>query len=341
MALGRIHRLQTPKGINYGLLEGYPRFSGSYSGTKATEQIIVASKEIGMLIREFFPPPVVDSNGIVEFEGDRRYLPRHRAFLATSWSAEPFIGDLPDDPFFADTDATFETHGRIMKVTLNYEAHVQDRGEGSASSESVPNLLGAFPETFVERRISSGGEFLSINPSKTKVSTGSVGDNQQQGTPEANQDKLQPVVKVIPNIDISLRWSYNPDPDWDLMTSALGSINDSKEQFLFNLPVETVLFIGFEARPNYAWMGDELGRGDPDYYGDTRFELWDIDYKLVGRHIRDFDAGGVLKSYGWNHVWSPNKQEWVRVKRGDGASNLYNQADLLAALFIARKPDAR
>ena len=349
-----------PKGIPYAILEGSPKISGSYDGTKGSEEYLIDSDNLRYLLWEFFPLPLVDKDGIVTIG---RFAPRYYPapdptfvdlgfMYATSWSAEPFIGELPGDPLLKDSDDPLTTtlaegddeltdaienqavnYGQLTKVTINYEAQtlgVWTKGRDLPVAEMYDPEC---PETFCERKLSTGGEFLSINPAKTKATKGALGDN--EGAQEANADKQQPIVKVIPSVDISVRWTFNPDPDWVTLIDTLGKVNDRAAAVFFDMPAETILFMGFEARPKFVWFGDEPEiQPSPTAVSKraNRTRLWDIDYKFAGRRV--VDANG--KAFGWNHVWSPNAQTFVRVKLGE--NDLYVQEDLVQKIFRAKVP---
>lgn len=300
---------ETSDGIKFKLVEGYPKLSTGEDGTTATERYYLRSEDALDFVLEAIPPPVVTSGGFILLP-PRRRMPGTSFLVTKQITLEPLGGlGLPGDYFGADS-ANPESYASLVVATISYSADIES-DEDDRNEED--------PETFLERSIDVGGEFLSLGASKTETADVDTGDDiTEQTVKKDNPDPQMAVIKTIPTAELSYRWSYVLRPNWATIWRYLGTINTAQQSLFYDFPPECVLFQGITARQKWVWYG-----------GTIRYKPWDIEFKFSARRI---DEGGAF--YGWNHVWSESEAKWIKVLRA-GTLPLYESANHLL-LFTAR-----
>jgi hypothetical protein len=193
-------------------------------------------------------------------------------------------------------------------VTIQYET-VQNESD----QEQDPND----PDTFLEHSITAAGEFMSWPSNKTRKADAQAGEYVPGGDWKPNKDTLGPIIKTIPTIEHNLRWKYCLSPNWERIIQFLGHVNDKKIEKFFDAPPECVLYMGVSGSQTYLWDGASTG-----------VQPWSLDFRFSHKQITE--SG---KTYGWNHVYSPNDGAWRKVQRADG-NLLFFDADLMT-LFTA------
>ena len=299
--------LTTGLGIPYAIIEGYPKMDlVDLEAPKVVEKYLIKSPNALAFWLESFPPPqVIGTSGFITLP-KRRTMPNAPWLVTKEISYEPHTGDLPWDPMANDPGAPSKTYDEHCLVTITYETLQQ------ADTPVNPNK----PETFLERSLSGGGEYMSIPSSGTQVSTAPVGTLPSVGDSEDNKDKDMPMFKIIPTIEWNLKWPYVINPWWTLIFNALGTVNADSMVALGSPTLETVLFMGVTGRQKFLWNGQTTG-------GQFTLTPWELNFKFKQRHFRE---GGV--TLGWNHVWSKSKEiggvkgAWVKPTR-KGGSPLY------------------
>lgn len=311
----------TAGGIKYKLLEGYPKIDHSDEGTSAEEQYLIHAQNLRAFIYESMPPAVAIGGFISR--PPRRRMPG-TGFLATvSVAAEPHSGQLPADPFGADTGAPDNTYDPLLRVTIKYETMQEEEDEDQGTGD---------PETFLEHSISAGAQMLTIPPRKLKFLEISPGDlqpdeieeyNAQLAEFKQNKDMQLALVHTIPTIEHQLKWKLVRYPPWKTIFRTLGRCNNQSIKLFFDAHVETVLFMGISGSRRYLWDGEQ-----------TRISYWELDYKFSQRYIytgtigNESDADDPAgKHAGWNHVFAPDKRKWVRVIFDDSGTTIHERAD--------------
>jgi hypothetical protein len=299
-------RLQTAGGIPYKLVEGYPKINGAEGGASAAEQYIIRASDTNAFFTESLPAPVVYLGSI--YKPLRRAMPGAPVLLTKTISFEPMNGTLPADPFGNDSGAPSKTYDPFVRVTIQYET-VQNESD----QEQDPND----PDTFLEHSITAAGEFMSWPSNKTRKADAEAGEYVPGGGWTPNKDPLGPIIKTIPTIEHNLRWKYCLSPNWERIIEFLGHVNDRTIEKFFDAPAECVLYMGVSGSQTYLWDGASTG-----------VQPWSLDFRFSHKQITE--SG---KTYGWNHVYSPNDGAWRKVQRADG-NLLFFDADLMT-LFTA------
>jgi hypothetical protein len=349
-------RRETVGKIPYAIVEGYPKFSvDNEREATATEQYIIPADRFRDFVAESYPPPWARQGKIIK--PPRRIMPTDagedkRLFLTKSVTAEPWDGTLPGDPLGADKNAPAGTYDDVYRVTIEYSTGRDEDGDGKDDEES----------TFLEHTVNTGGEFLNFSPRKTKKAEVSPGeqppltvlgpavqhhpDDGLPGQPgplheNPNQVGSQQVIKTFPTIEHSLRWSYCLIPPWPLIVYNMGRVNFLPVfRFFPTFPAEreTVLFLGVSAHQKFIWDG-----------ASARVQPWDIEFRFSQRRIAELiktGGGQIVEAiYGWNHVWDPDLQNWVKVYRGSGDEKrpLYeyttgNFEEMFQTIFLVEEP---
>jgi len=284
--------LTTSEGISYALVQGFPKIDSDSLGviTAQEEYIIKASDWIAFYLESIPPPEVLLTNIVTP---NRRPMPGASFYITSALSAEPFSGQLPADPFSAHATATAGTFDEHMRVRITYETVKQ--------SVTEPNPTDA--ETFLERSISTNAEFLYIPSKKTTQADIALGQSSNVvGSP--NKDSLMPISKVLPGMDFNYRWNFVMRPHWANIMNLLGHVNSTVSKTFFNAEQETVMFMGVSGSQKFLWDG-----------ATTVIEPWSLDFKFSMKRVRE---NGV--TYGWNHVWSPDSQRWMKLLRSTAPS---------------------
>lgn len=307
-------RRSTAGGIPYKLVQGYPKISGDENGTTATEKYLIASSNVAAFYLESLPPPILFLNFFVL--PARRRMPGTGFLITKRVDFEPHSGQLPGDPFLVDPDKP-ASYDDLYAVTIQYETMQESDDDERDETD---------PRTFLEHSINAGGEFLSIPSNKTTVDPKDVENNaptsDEDGNPlpaaeEPNEDRNMPILWQVPTLEHNLRWDFVLSPPWERIFKMMGTVNSQAVDLFFDAPAETVMFMGVSGSQTYLWDG-----------ASARVQPWKLDFKFSQRHIEE---NGF--KYGWNHVYSPKKGQWVKVRRANGLP-LYqseNHLDLFKA----------
>ena len=335
-------RLTTAGGLKYKQMQGYPTVNLSEDGVTAQEQYLMKASDLLAFVAELSPLPYVDEEGRVQLFL-RRSMPGNPALRTTDMSAAPHTGSKPGDPFNLDSGAPADTYDPHYVITLSY----------SNINDGKPDKDPKDPKTFLERSITSGGEFLSIGPQNTETGEAPLGSGQEtsqqqtdgstsnypKGTPtnlQATADAGLAVVKFIPTSTLSFKWPTVPRPPWTQMFQLMGTVNGRIKKaggstsriqnqihrdLFFNAEPETVLYTGFTAVQKFLWIGTSAVA-----------QPWDVTLGFTVKRVDEED-----EVFGWNHVWVPKEQKWKRLYRsGEGGSrkDLYELKNHLN-LFVA------
>lgn len=302
---------RTTSGIPYAVMAGFPRIFGEdLLTTKTVEKYIIRSSDAAAFYTESFPAPVIQGDFItLPF---RRRMPGSGFFITKTVEFGPFREERTWDPLGFDPENE-EKHDEFCMVTINYETMLE-----SDANPRDPEK----PETFLDRQMNAGGEFLTINPKKTAVADVPIGTEATGSDGEPNKDMLMPIIKAVPIQEWTMRWNFAVAPNWEKLIGQLGTVNDDEYVFLENAEVETVLYTGVSAAQTHSWTG----RKDEEAEEST-VTTWNLDLKFSQRRIEEAD-----EVFGWNHVWSPDKQKFIKPLLGD--RQLYRES-LFLDLFTA------
>lgn len=303
-------RLSSEGGVEHKVCGGL-RLSGDIDKLTAELDIIIRAIDFDNLLEEMFPQPVIISD-FVRIE-PRMFLKNAPYLRLKSFRTVPTLPGLPQDPFSADPSAPSGTYGPLMSLTLTFETMQESDDEEPDEGN---------PETFLEHSINAGAEYLHIPPKKIDVSEKDV-DHYTPGGPdvnnpgppgdaEANKDAELGIYKVIPTIEHSLKWKFALNPAWSSIYRRIGTVNSNVIQLFNNAKKETTLFTGLSGGRSYRYFNRR-----------TNITPWSLDFKFSQRNIYEGDT-----IYGWNHVYSPSKQKWVRpIRVNDNNKSLYETSD--------------
>ena len=300
-------RLETPSGLKLKRANGYPKFNVTGEG-RATgdDQWIVYGRDIFDLIDEIMPPPLVIGENVL--------IPPRMAMLGTSFMVpmsmefKPLNDERPADPFNADPEAPANTYEDYYVLDMKYETRKESDEEDDRDDND--------PNTFLEASVDAAGEFLAIPPTNMKKKDDggnpwSYGDEAAAAALPAMKHQQAPFTKIIPNVGITLSWKFVPRPHWENIFDALGTVNDTAgEEFLLRAPRHHVLFMGVSGKQEFLYRG-----------GTISVKPWSLDFKFIRRTIKDQG-----NQYGWQHVYDPDTQKWVRALR-PGNKALYDDSD--------------
>lgn len=304
-------RLATAGGIQYKLVHGYPVYEEDQEMCRGEEEYIIRASDVDAFLDEVMPQPdIFDGRPVLSLT---RTMPGFNWVRTAKVRVEPCDATRPFDPMGVDPAAPDDTYGPLARVHLWYESMSDD---------------------IFEKSVQIGGEYLQIPPANAEVSENpefsdpaNDPDNPANPAFEALKDQLLGAYKLIPTAE----WSYKIKrvlvPDWAGYFAMLGKVNDRVNVELCEgaLP-ETVLFSGVAGSRNFRYYRRAL-RGD----------AWSLDFKLSQRMIVEDDAGGVARTYGWNHVYVPNPKngtgEWRKLKRKNSGKFLYELADIASLFF--------
>jgi hypothetical protein len=309
----------TDGGIRYALMEGYPTIAGEdLMRTSASEKYLIQAGDAAAFYRESFPPPSI-AGGYVDLPARRR-MPGSNFLITKKLNFEPFPKERTTRFFAGAPAGTPDPHSNLCLVTIDYETMLE--------SDANPRQANR-PETFLERSMTAGGEFLMINPKKLDIVDAPVGQTisiGQGGGPtivniskEPNEDFLMPIPKSVVTAEWSCKWTYALSPDWTEIFAQLGTVNKTEYVFLENASRETVMFAGVSGAQRYFWGGGD----DPSDTTDEWASLWELEFKFSQRQIN----GGSGIVAGWNHVWSPKKQKFIKPLLN--SEELYTSSDFL------------
>jgi hypothetical protein len=316
------------------LVAGFPKITVAESSMSATEEYIIRTSDVTTLIAICFPGQLEGLPG-----GTHRYYLPGYPLICRSVSFEPHTGEIPGDPFDADGGASASTYDAYTRATLNYDSG--DDGTGEDGQETPP---GSQTEV-AGHSITVGGSAITISPDKVTIATDDDGTLEAANTPDADgnlradaaamarqevRNDLSPLVKIVPDLEHTLKVGGKQNPNWAGMVDALGKVNRTTTGDVMDhfspAKISTVLFMGYSAQKKYISRFDENG----ELKGKT--EEWDIDFRFKQRYVTE---SGVVR--GWNHVWNGTLQKWVVALRAaikrDGSVDttkgkpLYEKAD--------------
>lgn len=317
-------RLSTATGIEYKLVEGYPRGDESTESCDWEEEYIIQAKDIDAFLDESISRRNVGGGvgDVLPFIGLPRTMPGRPDLSTVKVHVEPLILTKPIDPYGQDplAGAVTETYGKLARVHIWYSSISRD--------------------FFRDIVLSAGAEYLQIPPSNLNVSTDANGgpldpgnnSGQSQAVLDtaANHDNLLAAYKLIPTIEWTYKLQQFASPNWATCFALLGHVNDRRSLVLCEGAIEeTVMYVGVSATRTYA----NYRILNPD---GSRPNSWFLDLRFSQRTIQE---GGM--TYGWNHVYSSKtnagKGGWTRLERAPKGSGkfLYEKADLGTALLTA------
>lgn len=306
-------RLSTAGGIPYKRVSG-PTYSEDREKATAQERIIIEALNLDAFMAEALPYPIILA-GFIVIDPARR-LPGAPWMITKSVSMTPVVESLPVDPFGSDlnnglTDDEYAaTYGRLVYLDITYETGVGNEDEQNQPDENDP-------VTFLEHSLSAGVEYLSIPPTNSTVAEGEDPET-NQGTYSANRDAQLGAFKIIPTVEHQLKWKWALKPNWTTIYGAMGKVNDSAIKLFHNAKKHHVLFTGVSGTQNYRMFRSRRNQTG------LIVDPWSLEFKFSQRTIND---GGA--QYGWNHVFSPKKGKWVKLKRQDTGQFLYEDTDFL------------
>jgi len=228
----------------------------------------------------------------ITFAGEMVYstYPNWPASRAMKFSISPETTDIGNDYSNPLTGLPTYAHARVV---VTYEP-LSSNGGTEQPDGSV-----------LDYQRSSESEFLTI-PGRALLWE----DNTEPVSPDANAAILIPKRKHV------YTWSQLASPNWALMQSYEGCVNNSPVTLpLVGLtcPVETLLFEGVEVGGSYSISGTTQ---------------WDLTMTFAEKRILSYSGS----SYGWNHTYRDDPPGWVRTVDESGGRNYYG-ADL-GALFL-------
>ena len=335
--------------VPFRLLDGYPRFSADRDGATATEVYLIPSGKVSDFVEEMWPLPKLIEKGFTEGEAawlvngqvvtpaylipqPRYHLPGVQQFRVESIVLEPYGGKC-GDPLgaYVGESRPDGTWADLYQATLQYKATHDE--EAMDYKE---------PDTYCEKEVTVGGEYLGISPQNTKTSE--AGNSVQPGTestlhaakpsyqPQDTLDRGGVIPKVIPTLEWTVRWRDVLSPPWKTIVAFLGTVNSNRMDLFNKAPQETVLFVGASLKRKWRWTGEYL-------VTQPLPELWDIEYRFSEKSVYEYDNYfNWAMVTGWNHVWSPAQNRWVKIYRGTGNDPLYAWQDH-SRLFFAEIPN--
>lgn len=291
-------RLETPNGIPYKFLG----INGSESLEKAsaTAELVILSADLDEFIEECLPTPLVIAGFVTILPG--LSLGGAPWLVAQSIDWESAIAGLTIDPFGTDPNAPAGTYSPLAKLTVKFETSVQNE-------ENEPDENN--PETFLERSLDAGVQYLTIPPEKTEIALAN-----DESDFFANEDEELGVFKIIPTIEHILKWKWALRPAWTTIYAALGKVNSNVIPLFNYAPAEHVLFAGFSGQQNYKMFRTRSKQPS------VRTDPWSLDFKFSQRTINEGS-----NQFGWNHMYAPKKGQWVKLRRKDTDEFLYQTTD--------------
>ena len=308
-------RLHTPKNVKYALVRG-PDFTCERHGEQtASVDYQVKATDFRAFVAELMPGPKhIGTKVILEPSWK---LPGASYLSPVRVSTKAFVESKPiTDPFEEDASAEALTYESDFLVTVDYATTIDSLYDFRRSSEH--------PEEILERKKNSTVELLSISVNdKVKKQTSLGGDTEQI------TDFTAPLVRIIPITQLSYRWCWALDPNFNEIIKLLGTVNaDDNDDFLDNPPAETTMFTGLSASLEYHH--NEAKYAEP---------VWVMDYSFARKEITERESeNGEPQTYGWNHIYIPEDQIFRRVRRkiqGGGTLPLYPQSEFTSELFVS------
>ena len=291
-------RLVTAGGIRYKLLSRTGSFS--QEDATATEEIIIESSNLLAFATECMPAPTVALGTIMYSQG--RPLPGLPTLVVQSVNWEIFTDGRPIDPFGVDPDAPARTYDDFIKVTVQYGLRPQN------DEEPDPND----PTTFLEISGNVCGEFLHTPTRNGFWTVG--GENPdlellRHGTEVVDVDL--PKTEMVPQTEWTVRWprvpyEYFTDTLVTKLRNAMGKVNSTPMELLYDAPAETILFLGYSREEEYTWREGYSGRSPVTVeakFLEQNFEVGD------GTHVthNHFPRPGV----GWRVLYVNDKKVYA------------------------------
>lgn len=307
-------RLATLGGIPYKLVEGYPVYEEDRDSCSGEEEYIILASQVDAFLEEVMPQPNL-LVGVPVLAITRR-MPGYDWMMTAKVRVEPLDKTRPIDPYAVDAAAPADTYGPLARVHIWYDLQSQD------------------DEDAYEISFNAGAEYLQVPPENIEVSenpefSDPANDPNNPANPAyvANKDPTLSGYKLIPTIEWNYKLRQAFEPTFATYFALLGKVNSVRRAFLCqNAVAETVLFSGLSGTRTYrSYRRRLLGSS------------WHLDFKFSQRIITEPDAGGVARTYGWNHVYVPNPKnnvgEWRKLKRKNSGLFLYETTNLALQLF--------
>lgn len=316
--------LRTSTGTPYRLLSGPEMVADLHGTMRGSVDFLVGKAFISRFLRDCIPTPrrLADNSPVVVLP--RKFVPYLPSCVtALSFHVSSQTRDKPLDLFNLEKRANLseDTYDANAVVTIDFGT--------CREAVSTNGLRSDQPETFLEPAFNINVEALSINPNKN-IRTGTSSGDSGEGA-ESIKDLTTPIVRIIPIVEETYTWNWALDPDFDLIFSRLGHVNQSIAKFLRAAPVETVMFLGLSGKLEYRWTfdgGDALQ--NLTILPPTMLECWRLDYRFARRYLKEeTSSGSGLTTIGWNHIYDPDKQEWRRLFRqvGNNRRPLYTKSN--------------
>lgn len=289
-------RLQTRGGIPYKLMDGYPRFSRNNDAFQGTEVYLLLARDILDFMSESFPPPIRNPDGEIIQNRNRR-MPAAGVLVTQSMNTEPFLGDLPADPFRGDPGAPDGTYGDLYVVTIEYKT------EPGSNQDEDDDEEQADPESYLDQSISAGGEIIYVSTKRLEITDpGGIPPGPDfQGPPQSAQgsrDNGLQITKVVPTIEHTLSVKRFAEPNWKLIYANLGSVNSGYVEPIPESFPGTCLFMGISGQRTFQLLNEK-----------TIERPWNLDFKWSQRYI---PMPGIPEQImGWQYVYSPEDGGWV------------------------------
>lgn len=281
-------RRRTAGGIRYKLIEG-PRFEIDLDNPpRAFEKYIIRAQDLDDFYVESFTP----TNPYT-----RRMMPGSDTYFTEKLTYTPLHDNQkPADPLAVDPTAPDGTYEKFYVADIEYKGGI-DR---SSTTD---------PEVFLERSVSMGIDLITVDSTKTDTGSGEAGA--EPADVDENHDDTAPYTKACPVIDMTASWKFVINPNWARFASYIGCVNKAAHALFLNSEPDTVLFSGVSGRQLFLYKA-----------GAWTVQPWSLDFQFSIKRITE-----VGKVYGWNHIWSKEKQAWRFLLRNT-SELLYPRKDL-------------
>jgi len=117
-----------------------------------------------------------------------------------------------------------------------------------------------------------------------------------------NKDYELPVLLPIQTIEYTLKWDMVLQPRFGKYFKYIGMVNSDSHPLFWKALRETILFNGISASQKFVWSG-----------GTVAAQPWTVDFRFSQRIVNDCGM-----TYGWNHVYVPDRGGWMRLYRANG-----------------------
>lgn len=306
-------RGRTELGIPYKVLS----LEGSCERNKesVTETILLPAILLRYFLAESFPPvKVVDNRPVWQ----NRAYPGAEQLRAQRISWKSHIPGQPTDPYIVDPlGIKLGSYHMILEVTIEY---------GNLEQESVLEIRGG-----------ASGEYVHVSAPKATF----------EG--EQNRQATVPVAFMVPETEWTVTVSGVPR-EWFQTTllpklrSQLGKVNDTIVYQLYEAPIETILFCGYNTTQSWTRAaGSELPK--PEEFDPEILELFqesiegviqvdetseqplvNVELKFVEKNFVEALAGGGERVRGHNDFWVHDKGwQYLLI---DGVRPLHLKTDL-------------